>query len=326
MQAYAQAKGIVFISDKENMVNARLEQLLQQYTKAQSDRYGKESLYSLIQKGEIQDLPGVLDNRLVQELEIRLADAQREYAQATTWVKADYPKARQIQKQIDSLQAKIEKEKQAVIQNITDNYNSAIEREKYLAKAVEEQKKEVNDIANKSIQYNILKREVDTNKQLYEGLLQRMKEAQVSAGLKASNIRIVDSAETPKYPSKPHVFLSLALGVVLGLGAGVGLAFFQEYLDKTLKTPDEVERLLRLPSLGVLPRFALNGNGKPAHENVRWQPLTLKWPWLRQFRRILMLLRPSVRCARRSCSPPARFPSLFWSRARFRVRAKRRRH
>jgi succinoglycan biosynthesis transport protein ExoP len=268
MQAYAQAKGIVFISDKENMVNARLEQLLLEYTKVQGERFAKESLYSLIQKGEIQDLPGVLDNRLVQELEIRLADAQKEYAQATTWVKADYPKARQIQKQIDSLQAKIEKEKQAVIQNITDNYNSAIEREKYLAKAVEEQKKEVNDIANKSIQYNILKREVDTNKQLYEGLLQRMKEAQVSAGLKASNIRIVDSAEIPKYPSKPHVFLSLALGVVFGLGAGVGLAFFQEYLDKTLKTPDEVERLLRLPSLGVLPRFALNGNGKPSHENV----------------------------------------------------------
>jgi capsular exopolysaccharide synthesis family protein len=262
LQAYAQAKGIVFIDDKQNMVNARLEQLLQQYTKAQSERFGREALYSLIQKGEIQDLPGVLDNRLVQELEIRLADAQREYAQATTWVKPDYPKARQIQKQIDSLRAKIEKEKQAVIQNIGDNYNSALNNEKYLARAVEEEKKEVNDIANKSIQYNILKREVDTNKQLYEGLLQRMKEAQVSAGLKASNIRIVDSAEVPKSPSKPHVVLSLALGVVLGLGAGVGLAFFQEYLDKTLKTPDEVERLLRLPSLGVLPRFTLNGNGK----------------------------------------------------------------
>src|SRR5438874_2764775 len=262
MQAYAQAKGIVFISDKENMVNARLEQPLQQYTKAQSDRYGKETLYSLIQKGEIQDLPGVLDNRLVQELEIRLADAQREYAQATTWVKADYPKARQIQKQIDSLQAKIEKEKQAVIQNITDSYNSAVNNEKYLAKAVENQKKDVQDIANRSIQYNILKREVDTNKQLYEGLLQRMKEAQVSAGLKASNIRIVDSAEVPKYPAKPRVFLNLFLGAVLGLGVGVGLAFFQEYLDKTLKTPEEVEKLLRLPSLGVLPRFALNGSGK----------------------------------------------------------------
>jgi polysaccharide biosynthesis transport protein len=262
LQAYATRNGIVFISEKENMVNARLEGLLTEYTKAQTERYSKESLYSLVESGKVQDLPGVLDNRLVQDLEEKLADSEKEYAQATTWVKPDYPRARQIQKQINSLQAKIEKEKRAVIQNISDNYHTAVQHESFLAKAVENQKKEVQDIANRSIQYNILKREVDTNKQLYEGLLQRMKEAQVSAGLKASNIRIVDSAEVPKYPAKPRVFLNLFLGAVLGLGVGVGLAFFQEYLDKTLKTPEEVEKLLRLPSLGVLPRFALNGSGK----------------------------------------------------------------
>jgi succinoglycan biosynthesis transport protein ExoP len=262
LQAYATRNGIVFISEKENMVNARLEGLLTEYTKAQTERYSKESLYSLVESGKVQDLPGVLDNRLVQDLEEKLADSEKEYAQATTWVKPDYPRARQIQKQINSLQAKIEKEKRAVIQNISDNYHTAVQHESFLAKAVENQKKEVQDIANRSIQYNILKREVDTNKQLYEGLLQRMKEAQVSAGLKASNIRIVDSAEVPKYPAKPRVFLNLSLGAVLGLGVGVGLAFFQEYLDKTLKTPEEVEKLLRLPSLGVLPRFALNGSGK----------------------------------------------------------------
>jgi len=262
LQAYATRNGIVFISEKENMVNARLEGLLTEYTKAQTERYSKESLYSLVQSGKVQDLPGVLDNRLVQDLEEKLADSEKEYAQATTWVKPDYPRARQIQKQINSLQAKIEKEKRAVIQNISDNFHTAVQHESFLAKAVENQKKDVQDIANRSIQYNILKREVDTNKQLYEGLLQRMKEAQVSAGLKASNIRIVDSAEVPKYPAKPRVFLNLFLGAVLGLGVGVGLAFFQEYLDKTLKTPEEVEKLLRLPSLGVLPRFALNGSGK----------------------------------------------------------------
>jgi polysaccharide biosynthesis transport protein len=268
LQAYAQAKGLVFISEKQNMVNARLEELLQKYTEAQAERYSKESLYSLIETGKVQNLPGVLDNRLIQDLEERLTDSQREYAQVTTWVKPDYPRARQIQKQINSLQVKIDQEKEAVIQNIIDNYHSAVQRESYLAKAVEDEKKEVNEVANRSIQYNILKREVDTNKQLYEGLLQRMKEAQVSAGLKASNIRIVDSAEVPKFPSKPHVFLSLSLGVMLGLGVGIGLAFFQEYLDKTLKTPDEVEKLLRLPSLGVLPRFGLNGSSKAAEDDL----------------------------------------------------------
>ncbi len=261
LQAYAQSNGILYITEKQNMVTERLDQLLTEYTKAQGDRYQKQSLYSQVEAGKVQDLPAVFNNPLIRDLEEKRIDMEKQYAEVTTWVKPSYPKARQVKKQIDVLQGKIDEEKETVAQNIADDYHAAEAREKYLAKAVEDQKAEVNDTAQRSIQYNILKRDVDSNKQLYEGLLQRLKEAQVSAGLKASNIRIVDSAEVPKGPVKPRVMLNLVLGIILGLGAGVGLAFFQEYLDKTLKTPDEVERLLRLPSLGVLPKFHLNGAG-----------------------------------------------------------------
>jgi len=266
LQAYAQANSILFVEEKQNLVNARLKQLQEEYTKAQADRFQKESLYNLVQTGKVQDLPGVLDNHLIQDLSVRLAEVQRDYAQLTATVKPDYPKAVALKKQVDALQANLDHEKGALAGNIVDGYHSALANEKYLAQAVEEQKKEVNDIAEKSIQYNILKREVDTSRQLFEGLLQRMKEAQVSAGLEASNIRIVDAAEVPKRPAKPRVVFNLALGVILGLGVGIGLAFFQEYLDNTLKTPDEVETLLRLPSLGVLPAFSLNGTGKAARD------------------------------------------------------------
>jgi capsular exopolysaccharide synthesis family protein len=95
-----------------------------------------------------------------------------------------------------------------------------------------------------------------------------MKEANVSAGLKASNIRIVDSAQVPKSPVKPRVALNLALGIVLGVAFGIGLAFLQEYLDNTLKTPDEVERLLRLPSLGLLPDYLSDGGGKAGDKKL----------------------------------------------------------
>ena len=268
LQAYAQANSILFVEEKQNLVNARLKQLQEEYTKAEADRFQKESLYNLVQTGKVQDLPGVLDNHLIQDLSLRLAELQRDYAQLTATVKPDYPKAVAIKKQIDALQANLDHEKGALAENIVDGYRSALANEKYLGQAVEEQKKEVNNIAEKSIQYNILKREVDTSKQLYEGLLQRMKEAQISAGLEASNIRIVDAAEVPKRPVKPRVVLNLALGVILGLGVGIGLAFFQEYLDDTLKTPDEVETLLRLPSLGVLPAFSLNGAGKAARDGL----------------------------------------------------------
>jgi capsular exopolysaccharide synthesis family protein len=261
LQDYAQANSIVFLTERQNLVNTRLDELQLEYTKAQADRYQKESLYSLVQSGKTQDLPGVLANGLVQNLATRLAEAERDYAQLTATVKPEYPKAIALKKQVDTLQASLDHQKKVLGQNIVEEYQASVAREKYLAQAVEDQKREVNDIASKTIQYNILKREVDTNKALYDGLLQRMKETQVSAGLKASNIRVVDAAEVPRGP-KSRVLLSLTLALIAGTALGVGLAFFQEYLDNTLKTPEEVENLLRLPSLGLVQSFSLNGAGR----------------------------------------------------------------
>jgi capsular exopolysaccharide synthesis family protein len=264
LQAYAQANSILFVEEKKNLANERMAQLQTEYTKAQAERFQKEALYGLVQAGKVQDLPGFLSNRLVQDLAVHLSELERDYAQLTSTVKPDYPKAVGLKSQIDTLQGALEHQKKALAQNIVDEYTAAVANQKYLADALEGQKKEVNDIAERSIQYNILKREVDTSKQLYEGLLQRLKESQVSAGLRASNVRIVDSAEEPKQPVRPRVLLNLALGVILGLGLGIGLALFQEYLDNTIKTPDEVENLLRLPSLGTLPSMMAGLGAKGA--------------------------------------------------------------
>jgi capsular exopolysaccharide synthesis family protein len=268
LQSYARANSIIFVEEKQNLVNERLKQLQEAYTKAQAERFQKESLYTLVQAGRVQDLPGVLSNGLIQNLATRLAELERDYAQLTATVKPEYPRAIALKKQIDTMQASLDRQKKALAENIVDEYRSALANEKYLAQALDEQKKEVNDIAEKSIQYNILKRDVDTNRQLYDGLQTRMKEATVSAGLRASNVRVVDAAQVPKAPVKPRVVLNLALGIILGAAFGVGLAFLQEYLDNTLKTPDEVERLLRLPSLGLLPDYYPNGTGKGSDKRL----------------------------------------------------------
>ncbi len=267
LQAYAAKNSILFIQNAvsaqaQSMANARLEQLEEEYTKAQADRAKKEALYSLIQAGKVQDLPGTLDNRLIQTLEQTLSDLKREYSELTATVKPGYPKAMALKKQIDTLQANLDRQKQALTQNISQEYEAASTREKYLSTLISQQEQLVDVVSQKTIQYNILKREVDTNRSLYDGVLQRMKEAQVAAGLNASNIMVVDPAQVPKGPSKPRVVFNLALGFILGLSLGIGLAFFQEYLDNTLKTPDEVESLLRLPSLGLIPSIHLNGSSK----------------------------------------------------------------
>ena len=267
LQAYAEQNSILFVQNAssgvaQSMASARMEQLQEEYTKAQAERTQEEALYSLVEAGKVQDLPGFLSNALIQSLQEKLSELQSQYSELTATVKPGYPKARALKKQIDSAQATLDRQKLALSRNITESYRAALEREKYLSKLLNQQEQLVNVVSQKSIRYNLLKRDVDTNRGLYDGVLQRMKEAQVAAGLKASNIRVVDPSEVPDSPSKPRVMLNLALGFMLGMGLGVGLAFVQEYLDNTLKTPEEVESLLRLPSLGILPSFHLNGGAK----------------------------------------------------------------
>ncbi len=299
LQTYARRNGLVFLeTDKgasQNVANERLQQLQEQLTKAQAERYEKEALYRLVQTGEYESLPGVFENKLIQDLSERLAELKREHAQLSTTFNADYPRVKEIQSQIDEIEGFLQVERKRAADRIANDYSAAVRRENLVQQALGEQQEQVSLIAEKSVQYNILKREVDTNKQLYEGLLQRLKEAGVSASLKASNIRIVDSAEPPARPVKPRIALNLMVAAFLGLGLGVCAAFFQERMDDTLKGDDDVERLFGLPSLALIPvvppsngdqhgihRFlqpdktlALKGNGAGKDARSSWHRIDL---------------------------------------------------
>lgn len=271
---YARANGIVFVSQTQTLVTERLAQLQAQLTAAQSDRMGRQALYDQVKAGHIDTLPGVVDNSLVQGLEARKTELERTYDDMSVTYKPDYPKVLEIKKQMDAIDKQITHQKQIAAKTIIDQYTDAVGREKYLAGAVDDAKKAVNDLADKTIQYNIIKRDSDSNHELFAALTERMKEANAAAGLNQSNIHVVDPSVVPMEPVKPRVMLNLTIGLVLGLALGVGLAFFQEYLDKTLKTPDDVEQFLRLPSLGVLPRFALAGAAEGSDDDTETLMLT----------------------------------------------------
>jgi polysaccharide biosynthesis transport protein len=265
LQAYARHNGLVFLeNDKgasQNVANERLQELQEELTKAQADRYEKESVYRLVQSGDYGSLPGVVENKLIQDLSERLAELKRELAQLSTKFNPEYPRVKEIQSQIDEIEATLKEERQRAADKITNEYSAAVRREELVNQALGEQQKQVNVIAEKAVQYNILKREAETNRQLYEGLLQRLKEAGVSASLKASNIRVVDSAEPPAKPAKPRIPLNLAVAALLGLGLGISSAFLQERLDDTLKGADDVERLFGLSALALIPCVhSLNGD------------------------------------------------------------------
>lgn len=264
MQQYVRENGLVFLitaqGAPENIVNERLRQLQEERTRAQASRYEKEALFRLVQEGDFGSLPGVFDSKLMQDLTVRMAEVRQLHAQFAATFTPDYPKVKQLQNQIDEMETVLAAERERAAKRITNEYQAAVRREKLIEQAFAQQQRQAETIAEQSVQYNILKREVDTNKQLYDGLLQRLKEAGVSAGLKASNIRVVDAAEPPKRPARPNLLLNLASAIILGAMLGVGAAFLQEYLDNTLKTSEDVERFLRLPSLAVIPAAqTLNG-------------------------------------------------------------------
>jgi capsular exopolysaccharide synthesis family protein len=257
LQAYARKNGLLFLEDgkgtTENIVGQRLRELQEGLTKVQTERFEKESLYHLLKEGSYGALPGVVDNKLMQDLTYKLAELSRERSKLSTIFNPDYPRLKEIQSQIDDTQAVLAEERARGAEEITNSYRAAVEREHMLQNAFQEQQKEAGIIAEKSVQYNILKHEADTTKRLYTGLLEKVKETGVSTSLRAANVRVVDTAYPPLKPDHPKVLLDLSLGLLLGLCLGTGAAFLQEHLDNTLKTADEIERFLHLPALGSVP-------------------------------------------------------------------------
>ena len=271
LQAYVRENGLLFLETekggRENIADERLRQLQEELTHAQSVRYEKESLARLAEAGDAAALPGLADNKLLQDLTERLADLERERAQLSSTFTPEYPKVRQVQSQIEQIEAVLKRERLRAAERVKNEYAAAVRREALVRQAWEQQQREAHAVAERTVQYTILRREVGANRELYEGLLSRLKEAGVSAGLKSSNIRIVDAAEAPKKPAKPNLLVNLGLGLLLGLGFGVGGAFLLEHLDNTLKSAEDVERFLQVPALALIPSAqSLNGNGRGAHK------------------------------------------------------------
>lgn len=257
LQTYASSNGLLFLEtsqgNTESVENQSLRELQEELTRAQAARYETESLYRLVQAGNFGSLPGVFDDKLLQDLTVRLADLLSDRADLEATFTNDYPKMKQTQNQIAEIQQALEREKQRAGQKISNDYFAATKRENLVNQAFLEKQKQVNQIAEKSVQYGILKREVESNKTMYEGLLQRLKEAGVSAGLKASNIRIVDKGKVSYIPVYPKVFLNLSLAAVLGLALGICAALLQERLDQTIRNPQDVDHFLRVPVLAFIP-------------------------------------------------------------------------
>ena len=253
---YERNNQIWSVDDKSNVTTQRLGDLNRQLTDAQSDSLKKQALYEFAKAGDLDAVPQLRDNSVLQGLQTKRADLSIQYTDAVNQYGPNFPKVQRLQEQMKALDEQMVRERKGIIAQLESDYREAKQHEELLSKALDEQKAEVSVMSGKMIQYNILKREAEANKALYDSLQTKLKEAQISSGLKSSNIRIVDPAMVPSTPSRPAKTRNIALAFIVGLVGGIGLALLREYLDNTVKTPDDVETLVGLPSLAVVPTFA----------------------------------------------------------------------
>jgi len=258
---YERENQIWTIDEKSDISTQKLGELEKQLTDAEAERINKEAVYELAQSGNYDAIAAVRESLVIQDILKQQTALSAQYTDAVNQYGPKYPKVLRIQAQLKDLDDLIQREKLNIGNQVEADYRGARQRELLLKQALDEQKTLVNQTAEKLVQYSILKREADTNKQLYDGMLQKLKEAGITAGLRSSNIRIVDPALIPSGPSRPNKTRNIFLSIVVGLLGGIGLALLREYLDNTIKTPDDIETLARLPSLAVVPAMS-SSNGK----------------------------------------------------------------
>lgn len=262
--AYERQNSIWALDDKQNITTQRLGDINKDLTEAQSDRMRKEALYQFAASGKFDVIPEVQDKSVLQDLMKNRAAVHTEYAAALNQYGPNFPRVQRLLAQLKEYDQLIEAERKNVVERVENSYRAARQRELLLIKALDAQKAETNQMAERLVQYNILKREAEANKQLYDGLLTKLKEAGISAGLHSSNIRVVDPAMIPSTPVRPAKTRNVLMAFLIGLVGGIGLALLREYMDNTVKTPEDIEHLVRLPSLAVVPAFEgslANGRG-----------------------------------------------------------------
>ena len=250
---YAKEHNIVGTDDKQNLTTEKLEELNKELTAAQSDRMQKESIYRVATSDSPESLSAVLQDPILTDLRQRQMELQAQYALLDNSFGPGYSKMKEIKNQLDHINQSYQKQVRDSVNRIKGDYQAAVNRESMLQAALAEQTGVADQLNQNAIEYKVLKQEADSNRQVYDGLLQQLQEASLAAGLDSSNIRIVDKASVPSHSAIPNIPRNLEFALLIGLVAGVGIAFGLEAIDTTVRTPDQVESISGLPTLGVIP-------------------------------------------------------------------------
>ena len=251
---YAEDNAIVAINQDEDIVVKKMGELNRLLTDATSKRISSETVYNEAKRGDGAET-SENTSRGLEDLRARLRESEAEYANLGQKFKAEYPAMQQLRAKVDSIKNSIEQQGKIILKTAESKYNSDLATENQLKRELEIQKSKAFDLSKRSVKYNSIKREFDSVRDLHQSVLRQLKEAQISAESEINNISLADKAAVPQGPSSPKRARNLLLALLIGPILGVILALALEIIDNTLETPEEVQRVLQLPSLGVIPSF-----------------------------------------------------------------------
>ncbi|RFF32497.1 GumC family protein [Wenzhouxiangella sediminis] len=256
---FARENNVADLEERLEMSRESMRSMNDRLNEVQAELVTVTSWKSLIEQGRIDNLEPVVEDEALAELESQLVEAETEYAQLSETFLDSYPAVEKVQSRIDNLKSEIEQRKQTIVDNILGRHENLQAREQALKDSISDREQGILALNERAVQYNILKREFETNRELYDGLLQRMKEIGVAAGVQENNIAVIDQARVAAFPFSPSLPRNLALALVLGLFGGVGLALLLEFLDGSVRRVEDIERLVDRPVLGMVPLVKLKG-------------------------------------------------------------------
>ncbi|PYS48322.1 MAG: hypothetical protein DMG13_25785 [Acidobacteria bacterium] len=290
LQSYAVAVGLQFTGaaskdgEQENVVSTSVRLLQEELLKARAERMVTQSRFELIQSSPPEALPQVLDDPSLREYESKLVDLRRQGAELGSSFTPAHPRMQKLEAQIAEMETALEDARQKVVTRLNNDYAAAQSHEKLLNDEFAKQLNTMSSQTAKEIHYNILKREVETNRQLYESMLARVKESSIASAMRASNFRIVDLAKPANLPYKPSPVNNAILGLMAGIFVGVVLVLLREQADRSIQQPGDSALYLGVSELGVIPSDRQgrgqgtaavipigNGNTKNPVELVTWQ-------------------------------------------------------
>ena len=253
LNAYAKSNSILTFDEKTNVINQTYTEYSSAVGKVEQDRLKAEALYNAV-ASDPESASQVLESKTVQAYKEQRAKVETEYLTNLAVYKPEYPKMVQLKSQISELDKRIKSEVLAVLASVKSQYEAAKKQEDQVRARLQDTRKEVLLSQDKSVELNLLKRELDTNRQLYDGLLQRLKEVGVTSGVNSNNMSVVDEARTPLFPISPNLLKNAGSGLLAGLLLGLVFVFIREKMDDSIKHADEIEAKFGLPLLGVVPQ------------------------------------------------------------------------